>query len=355
MSFFNQFIKMLIDEGNIVDIATNESDGKVSDCYREWGCKVYNIDTSRSPLDMGNIKAIRQIKQIANKNYYDIVHCHTPLAAMCTRLACRKLRKKGTKVYYTAHGFHFYKGASKKNWLIFYPIEKICSFFTDVLITINREDYELALKKMKAKKIVYVPGVGIDLQRYSKNRIDKIINRHKLGIPENAILLISVGELNENKNHETVIRAIEGMENVYYIIAGKGKLKEYLQKIIDDLRMCDRVKLLGYRDDVSDLYTISDVFVFPSFREGLSVSVMEAMASGLPVVCSRIRGNVDLIDENGGELFNPFKTEDCKAAISNLVNRDFEKLGKYNLKKIEKFDIHNVIKKMKVLYEEAGK
>ena len=149
MNFFNSLIKELINDGYTIDIATNEVASKVPDCYKEWGCKIYHISTSRSPFSFGNIKAIKQIKKIAKD--YDLVHCHTPLAGMATRLACRKLRKKqGLKVIYTAHGFHFYKGAPKKNWMIYYPIEKMCSRWTDVLITINKEDYELAKRKMKA-------------------------------------------------------------------------------------------------------------------------------------------------------------------------------------------------------------
>ena len=151
MIFFKGLVKELIDVGHIVDIACNEETHKVPDCYREWGCKVYEIDCSRSPLSNGNIRAIRELKRIVYENHYDIVHCHTPIAGACTRLACKDFRKYGVKVFYTAHGFHFYKGAPIKNWLLFYPIEKLCSRFTDTLITINKEDYSLAKKRMKAE------------------------------------------------------------------------------------------------------------------------------------------------------------------------------------------------------------
>lgn len=155
MNFFREFVDELIKDGNTVDIATNETTSVVPEFYKNLGCKVYPIETSRSPLQKGNVVAINQIRKLVTEEHYDIVHCHTPIAAMCTRLACRKVRKQGTKVFYTAHGFHFYKGAPLKNWLLYYPVEKICAHFTDVLITINQEDYELAQKKMKAKKVVY--------------------------------------------------------------------------------------------------------------------------------------------------------------------------------------------------------
>lgn len=349
MNFFISFIRQLLDEGHNVDIATNESISKVPTCYKEWGCIVYRIETSRSPLDKGNVKAVKQIKEIVGEKKYDIVHCHTPIAAMCTRLACRKARKEGTKVFYTAHGFHFYKGAPLKNWILYYPVEKICAHFTDVLITINQEDYALAQKKMKAKRVEYVPGVGIDLTKFGQAAVDKSVKRKELGIPEDAILLLSVGELNENKNHETVIRAIKDL-NVYYIIAGKGGLQVNLQNIIDELGLTERVKLLGFRQDVADLYQISDVYVLPSIREGLNVSVMEAMASGLPVVCGRIRGNTDLIDENGGALFEPQSIDECMKALKDVFDQEKECLSKYNIEKVQTMSVAQINARMKVLY-----
>ena len=350
MDFFESFIKQLLEEGNDVDIATNENSSKVPECYKEWGCTVYQIDTSRSPLNMGNIKAITQIKELVAKEKYDIVHCHTPVAAMCTRLACRKARKNGTKVFYTAHGFHFYKGAPLKNWLLYYPVEKVCANFTDVLITINQEDYALAQKKMKAKQVEYVPGVGIDLTKFGQAAVDKSTKRKELGIPEDATLLLSVGELNENKNHETVIRAIKDVE-VYYVIAGRGGLQEHLQRVINELGMTERVKLLGFRADVAELYQVADVYVLPSVREGLNVSIMEAMASGLPVVCGRIRGNIDLIDEDGGSLFESQNVNDCKKSLEDVLSRERECLGKHNVKRVYAMSIKEINVQMKKLYQ----
>ena len=207
MRFFEKFVEKLVSEGNTVDIATNEQESKVPEVYRNLGCNIFHISCSRSPLSRGNLRAIKEIKELVSKNRYDIVHCHTPIAAMCTRFACRKARKQGTKVFYTAHGFHFYKGAPLKNWLVYYPIEKICARLTDVLITINHEDYSLAQRKMRAKKVVLVPGVGIDVAMFASTNANRSEVREKIGVPENAVLLTSVGELNQNKNHIVVIRA----------------------------------------------------------------------------------------------------------------------------------------------------
>ncbi len=187
MRFFKEFIARLIQDGHAVDIATCESEtSKVPVCYREWGCVVHQISTSRSPLDRGNLTAIKQIRQIVQQNKYDLVHCHTPVAAACTRIACKPLRKDGLKVFYTAHGFHFYKGAPLKNWLLYYPIEKICAHFTDVLITINQEDYALAKQKLRAKRLEYVPGVGIDVHKFADIQVDRQMKRDEIKVPRDV-------------------------------------------------------------------------------------------------------------------------------------------------------------------------
>lgn len=355
MNFFKSFINELIKNGHAVELACN-CETPVDSFYDDLGCVVHSISFSRSPLSKSNLTAYKQLKTLVETGEYDIVHCHTPVAAMITRLACRGVRKKGTKVFYTAHGFHFYKGAPKLNWLIYYPIEKICSYFTDVLITINKEDYALAQKRFKAKKVEYVPGVGIDVNKFANPGVTKEQKREELGIPQDAKLLISVGELNKNKNHETVIRAIKDLD-VYYIIAGYGELQDYLQNLIDELNLSDRVKLLGYRTDIAELNAAADIFVFPSFREGLPVSLMEAMASGLPCIVTKIRGNVDLItDGEGGYLCNPSSPQEFAKAIENILNNGslIETMQNTNIQKVKGFDVLNISKKMQEIYEVFG-
>ncbi len=348
MGFFPEHFKMLLEEGHTVELACN-SENPVPQSIAELGLRVHNIPFSRSPFSKSNINAIKRLKRLVEEEKYDIVHTHTPNASAIVRLACRKLRKRGLKVFYTAHGFHFYKDAPIKNWLVYYPVEWLCAHWTDELITINQEDHALAQKYMHAKEVVYVPGVGIDLTKFGSVSVDRAEKRKELGVPEDAVLLISVGELNKNKNHETVIKAINGMD-VYYIIAGIGDKKEYLQQLIDEQGMTERIKLLGYRTDVKELYAVSDMFVFPSFREGLSVALMEAMACGLPCAVSRIRGNTDLVDEKGGELFESSRADSAKIAISKLLERNLPELGKYNANKIEKFSREAVLTRMSEIY-----
>ena len=350
MGFFRELVRTLLDEGNQVEIACNDEAWVVPAVFREWGCPVLQIDCSRSPLDPMNGRAVREIRRLVQERHYDIVHCHTPVAALCARMACRPLRKAGIKVVYTAHGFHFFKGAPLKNWLMYYPVEWLCSFWTDVLITINTEDYALARKHMHACQTEYVPGVGVDIKKYQTLTVDRASKRISLGIPADAFMLLSVGELNPNKNHEAVLRALAQMNDpdIYYLIAGKGELDVYLRQAADKLGLRDHFQLLGFRDDVEALYQAADLFVHPSFREGLPVSVMEAIASGLPVLCSDIRGARDLTLPE--QRFQPGDSVKLAHLIYRVKTGEID-FTKENRETLHPYDVHNVISRMREIYE----
>lgn len=352
MGFFRELVRTLLDEGHKVEIACNDEAWAVPVVFREWGCPIHQIDCSRSPLSPANARAVREIHRLVQEQRYDIVHCHTPVAAMCARLACHGLRKSGTKVIYTAHGFHFFKGAPLKNWMIFYPVEWLCSFWTDALIAINTEDYALAQKKLHAQRTEYVPGVGVDTEKFGTLTVDRRVKRTELGVPEDAFLILSVGELNPNKNHKMVLHAISAMNDpsVYYLIAGKGELDWCLLQTASELGLHNRFQLLGFRDDVPELYQAADVFVHPSFREGLPVSVMEAIASGLPVLCSDIRGARDLTLPE--QRFCPDDAEKLADMLRNVKNG---KLGwtEENREILRPYDIQNVISRMWEIYRQV--
>ena len=314
----------------------------------------YQIDFAREVTRIAeNLRAYKEVCKLVSEYKYDLIHCHSPIGGLITRIACRKSRKRGTKVIYTAHGFHFFKGSPIKNWLLYYPIEKICSYFTDTLITINHEDYDFASRRMKAKKVEYIPGVGIDLSKFDNVDVDRFKKRREIGVPDNAFLLISVGELNENKNHQVVIKAMAKLDdpNVHYVIVGIGNKKEHLLSLAKELGLSKQVHLLGYRKDIAELNCSSDVFCFPSFREGLSVALMEAMACGLPCVVSRIRGNTDLISEDGGALFDPCNEEMLSYELSRIVTRKLDDLGLQNKAKVQTFSSTNVEEQMKMIYK----
>ena len=370
-SMIDQFnmpnIKLMLELGYKVDVATNFVEGSTCSDERiaalkqtlaEMGVGCYQIDFARNVLRVGqNFRAYRQTRKLIKDNKYDLIHSHSPIGGLLSRIAAKDMRKNGTRVIYTAHGFHFFKGAPKLNWLIFYPIEKIASRWTDVLITITHEDYRLAQKKMNAKKVVYVPGVGIDTRSFefdeqsveTRKRI-----RTELGISGSNTVILSVGELNKNKNHEIILRALAMLknQNIHYLIAGRGVLKSYLEELAESLGIQGQLHLLGFRSDVKDLFRSADVFAHPSFREGLSVAVMEAMASSLPIICTNIRGNTDLIDNGkGGFWFDPNDVNSACEALENILKySDKNALGQYNLNKAKILDIREILKTMKELY-----
>jgi glycosyltransferase len=352
-------VDVVADYTNPGNISTERAEELIK-ILKKMGANPIDIPIPRSlnPIAIG--RAYIQVKKLLSAKHYNLIHCHSPIGGAIARLAAKSERKKGTRVLYTAHGFHFYHGAPVLNWLIFFPIELYLSKFTDVLITINKEDYHRAKNKFRAKNTVYVPGIGIDLEKFNKKNSGNI--RSELGIKNEDILLLSVGELNKNKNHESVIRALGKMykdnifpRNLYYIIVGKGERKKELESMINAIGLKEHIKLLGFRENILDYYSAADIFVFPSFREGLSVSMMEAMGCGLPVICSKIRGNTDLIDSFGGVLFTPNNISSIYKAIKKIlrIERKRNDMGAYNRQKIKGFDIKIIQNKMSKLYSQS--
>lgn len=274
------------------------------------------------------VKAYKQMKRIADKGNYDLVHTQSPIGGAVCRLAFRKARKRGTRVIYTAHGFHFYKGAPKKNWMVFYPIEKFLSYWTDILITINQEDYELAKKKFHAKGVKRIPGVGANTQKF-KPITDKSMIEEKLiqiGIPKDAYMILSVGELNDNKNHQLVLRSIAELGNkaVHYVLVGVGVNRTMLEELATALNISEQVHFLGYRTDINSLDNCADVFAFPSQREGLGMAALEALACGTPVIGMNTRGIREyVIEGETGYLFEN-DVESCKKALENVLGKKKE-------------------------------
>lgn len=325
------------------------------DCIIPFCDKFYELPFSRQPLNKSNITAYKELKKIIEEEKFDIIHCHTPVGGILTRLGARKSRKAGTKVFYTAHGFHFFKGSPIKNWLMYYPAEKICSYFTDVLITINSEDYALAKKCLKAKETVNVNGVGVDTFKIHDANPDTEKYRQELGLKADDIILFSVGELIERKNHKTVIRALAelGNNSIHYVIAGSGTYYNDLFSLTESLGLNGNVHFLGYRRDIANLVKTADIFCFPSYQEGLPVALIEAMSGGLPAVASNIRGSVELIDEGkGGFLYSPDDVTGFASGITKLIeNPQLRKsFGEYNKEKAKKYDVNIVTERMKEIY-----
>ena len=348
-------VKLLQGMGYEVHYATNfEHEDMYADAVqviREHGVILHQVDFVRSPYNISaNIKAYKQLKHLMQTEMFAGVHCHTPMAGALARLAANAAHT--APVLYTAHGFHFYKGCPLKNRLIYQTAETFLARYTDAQITINQEDYAAAQKFPLRGKAYYVPGIGVDVQKIASVQVDRVAKRKELGIPQDAFVFISVGELNENKNHSTVIRALARTDipNSYYLICGEGKLKQQHFELAQKLGISEKVKLLGFRTDVSEILRACDCFVFPSFREGLSVSLMEAMAAGLPCIASRIRGNVDLLPDSR-YLFEASDESTLCQLMQDAVNGvQVDQECAQNKKALEQFDVKNVSECMRKVY-----
>lgn len=322
--FHLPLIKKLKEKGYCVDVAAKNNLDLKPGLSLEGADIVYDVPFSRSPMSTDNLKAYKELKKIIDKNNYDVIYCNTPMGSVVTRLAAKKQRKFGAKVIYTAHGFHFFDGASKKNWMIYYPVEKLMARLTDVLITINKEDYERAKRKFDIPQIEYIHGVGFDKNRFSdlSESIREGI-RKKFSIPQNAKVMISVGELNDNKNQISVIEAMKKIndKNLYYIVCGNGANEKKLKSTAQAYGLEKNVVFPGYRRDLNVLFMAADIFIHSSYREGLPLSVLEAMSAGLKAVCSDIRGIRDIIiDGENGLLINPKSVDDIADKIKKAYD-----------------------------------
>lgn len=353
--FHKPFIKWFHDQGWQVDVAANNDYENKDECIIPYCDNFYCIPFERSPIKKGNLIAYKQLKQLIDSNNYDIIHCHTPMGSVITRLAVGKARRNGTKVVYTAHGFHFYNGSPMLNWLVYYPIERILAHRTDLLITMNQEDYKRALK-FRARKVVKVNGVGLDLNKFkmisddAKQRI-----RKKLNLREDDFFAISVAQLIKRKNHIVLIEAVAKLNNpkFHLFICGDGIQEKELKKKVNELNLQNQIHFLGFRKDIYQLCSAADLFLFASLQEGLPVAIMEAMACGLPIIASEIRGNTDLITaEKGGYLVQPTDVGKFADRIEFVMDNRSEigRMEAYNLKKIRNYSEKKVMEQMVELY-----
>lgn len=323
------------------------------------GVPYCQVDITRNVLNIPQVlKAYRQTRALMKEHGYSVVHCHSPIGGAVCRLAAMPFRKKGMQVLYTAHGFHFFKGAPLLNWLIYYPIEWCLAHVTDILITINKEDLARAKKRIHAKRIEYIPGIGIDTAKFGRSTANRREKRRELGLTDDQFVILTVAELNKNKNHTLILKALgllkdrPGFERVQYLLCGKGDLLPQLEAEAEALGIREHVHFLGFRRDIQDIYKCCDLFAFMSFREGLSVALMEAMSCGLPPVCSPIRGNTDLVDHGVEGLLAEFDPNAVADAIWELYRNDERRmrLSAAAAEKIHMFDQTCVHARMEEIY-----
>lgn len=327
------------------------------DKLKNDGVILHNIHFARSPFKKENFKAYKQLKRLIENCNYDLIHCHTPTVAMLTRWGARKARKHGSIVMYTCHGFHFHKASSKLNWIIYYPVERFLSRFCDYIITINHEDYNRA-KTFHTKNVRYIPGVGVDIDKIKSTFVDKRAYKRSIGIPEDGIMILSIGEMIERKNHEVIIRAMGKLHNynLYYVICGKGPLRNHLEQVARELKIQNNVIFLGFREDIPELCNTADISAFPSKIEGLGLAGIEAMAAGTPLVSSNVHGILDyVIDGKTGYVCPPNDIDAFARALEILSSSEQIRNSMKNMcaKTVKPFAKDNALRAMWDIYIET--
>lgn len=367
-------IAILEDLGYEIIVAANfhkgnsSTDSKIKAFYDELierHITVIDLPVPRKVTGIGaTIKSIKILKNFLASTPCDLIHTQTPFGGVVGRLAAKKQRKAGkTKVIYFVHGFHFFKGSGIKSWTIYYTLEKYLTKFTDILITLNKEDYNFSLRKFKNLSIKYVPGIGVNTNKIADISIDRDAKLKSLHLPTDKHIILNVSELIPRKNVADSIKAFANSNrgDAILVICGKGDGLDELKALANDLGVSNSVYFLGYRTDILEIYSISDLFLFSSRQEGLSVAVMQAMATGIPAVISDIRGNRDLLLPDSDRINEPFliKQGDISAyssSINTLLDDALyrEKVGRTNYNNCRKyFDLKTVHQLMLEIYKEV--
>lgn len=355
LKFHVPTLKKLSESGWIVDVACAGEDS-VPYCNRQ-----FKMAWKRSPFNFSLFKGVSQLKKIVNENDYDIVYCHTPVGALAARLASKKARKTGTKVVYMAHGLHFYKGAPLINWLIYYPIEKYMSRFTDDMILINQEDYDFVERKFKHKGKTYrVDGIGTNLSKFYVPNRDEIRRQYRkeLNIDDDATVLVYLAEIIPNKNQTMLVRVLNKLlkerDDIYLVLAGVDYTNGRLMHYAKELGVVDHVRCLGWRNDVQNILAMSDICTASSIREGYGINIVEAMASEVPVIATNNRGHRSTISNNKNGFLVDLKDEDGYAAkiLEIMDNKELAESFVVSAKaSIDKYSTETIVKKIKEILD----
>jgi glycosyltransferase involved in cell wall biosynthesis len=352
-AFHKPFIKLLQDKGYEVHAAANPDHGRKEE-IEEMGVVCWDISFSRSPYDRSNIQAVKELKRLFQTHRFDLIHVHTPVASFLVRYMAKKCGQG--PVLYTAHGFHFYQGASIQNWLIYYTAEKLAARWTDGLVVINQEDYQngKSLGFTENESLFFVHGVGVSLEQYGVNRDVSI--REQLGIKNSDVLITYIAELNHNKNHLFLLRnwksILQYAPNVHCLIVGKGENEEALRRYVEQNRL-QHIHFLGFRHDIPMILSDSDIVTLLSFREGLPRCVMEAMASKKPLVVTNIRGSRDLVQHGvNGFVIDLGDDRTLTESFVKLIREPNlrEQMGQASFERIQPYRLENVLVEMEDVY-----
>lgn len=363
-SFLKNDIQILQSMGYEVHCAANKNHAGAEDIeefFKENNIIFHQINfSSNKPISKATIYAYKQLRKLKRKYKFDIVHCHTPISGALTRLAFNNTRKNGTKVIYTTHGFYFHKRSSKKTWIIYRTIEDIISRLSDMIITINKEDFENA-KKMHCSKVRYINGVGVDTRRFINCNIERSKYRERIGISKDSLMILAIGELSKRKNHQVIIKALGqlNIKNVVFVICGSGMTEEATTDELKELAIENDVKLLllGLRKDIPEIIKCADIGVISSTREGLGLAGIEMLAGGLPLVASNVHGIMDYMEDGKtGYVCDPYNEDNFADGISKLLDKETrQKMKSKCVNSAQRFDKLISYNQMSKIYQEIIK
>lgn len=351
-NFLIPHIKYLLDKGHQVECACSRTGFYFDELVDIYGFTLHEIQFERSPFKIKNCKAFCQLVKLVKSGNYNLIHCHEPVGGAMGRLAGKISRKK---VMYFAHGFHFFKGAPFKHWVLYYVFEYLLSFLTDSIVTICNEDYNRA-KRFHSKSCYYIHGIGVDFKKYELHSITETREKYKnlFNIPPDVPILLSVGELSVRKNHKVLLCALPKVkcQNVHLVICGEGEELKNLSLLAQKLDIINRVHFAGFRRDIPEVLSIGDAFVFPSLWEGLGLAGIEAMYSGLPVIGSNRQGIKDyVIDGKTGFLFEPENSDQLAHCINKVLSCDRTLLVRNGHEVASQFSLGNVINELDKIYK----
>ena len=344
-------MQQLQKQGWEIHVAAHDNLAEKNGLQLKFCDRFFETPFARSPKSPDNLRAYRQLKKLLAEERYDVILCNTPMGGVVARLAAKKARRQGTRVIYMAHGFHFYQGASKAAWLIYYPIERHLAKHCDLLITINQADYALAQEKFSRRtKIAHIHGIGVDEARYHPATAEEqlALRQAERLAPEDFVILCT-GELNENKNQKTLISAAallkDKIPSLRVLLAGNGPKEQELRAQIRAEGLEGIVRLLGYRTDLERVVPAVDLVVSCSKREGMPLNIIEAMLCAKPVVASHNRGHDELIcDGQTGYLLTATDAVAFANRIRTLCqSRELrEQLGKEGRRRIQPYSVGSV-------------
>lgn len=349
--FLLPHIKYLQEQGNIVECVCSKTGFWFDELKDKYGLTVHEIEFTRSPFSLKNRKGYKKLVELQKQEKYDLIYCQQPVGGLMGRLIAKKFK---LPCIYTAHGFHFFKGNNPLKNFLFKSVEKYLAKYTTALITINEEDYQ-ACKNWKAKYKYKINGIGYNDSKYPETK-QKSEARKDLNLTD-EFTIVTVAEFIKRKNYNAMLRTIAELknENIKFLVCGTGRDKEKLEKLIRDLKIENKVNLLGYRKDINNIMIASDVFFLPSYQEGLTLSIIEALHFGLPIITSTARGNKDLVvDGENGFISEPDNYKMHAENILKIKNNEnlYNKIKKENLEVSKNYDLKVVLEQLENIYEE---